>query len=398
MAQRLLKAVNRHKSAQISALSLLKHTLKSANRTQADSWEMPDTALQLQFPINSDDGESLKGYFSMYRTGKGPAYVQVEFNPSATSDYADFKSLSLCVTCACAWIPLSNGSLVIKADAEDLSEQQKGLILAKVRREIEGLIGEKVTLSEDVKLLNYAKAAGAWSMLSSFYPSSLQSTPQITLLHTFSPLQCQLLSYLPKDWLLPVAATEASGGTINLKGIDVDLLIKHYMEHGTVKGFDGGETFNSLGKVTFAADVVIAEKEWNSALRPPKLLIELNDCLLSSIEEQELHASNTLILPSQLSNIGEAVVGFAAAMSTSRALPEVVYRQWTTWLGVKQVQSLETLIHTSKNSAAYANRLGNAVETVSAGTAFRIGWKQTKEGGSLRALAASEGLNYLSKA
>lgn len=397
MTQRLLKAAQRLQSGPISAFSLLKPVLKSTNSPIPRSWDLPDTALHLQIPVSSEEESTLQAYFSMYRAGKGPLYVQVEFSPVATADYADFRSLSLCLTCGCAWLPLNSGTVVVKAEAEDFSKQGKEALLGKIRREIEALVGEKVTFSADIQHLDAAKAAGAGQMLATFSPFPVKSVPQTTLLYSFSPLQSQLLSYLPRDCLRPVAATEASGGTRNAQGIDVDLLMKHYLEHGTVKGFDGGETFNSLGKADFRPDVIIAGNEWTNVLSAPKLLLELSSCVLSPEIEQNLLSFGTLILPSQLCNIGEAVAGFAAAIGKSRKIPEAVYKQWTTWMGIKQVQSLEALIHTSGTHSAYKERLVSAVETVCAATAFRIGWKQTKEGGSLREMAVSTALAYLSR-
>ena len=383
-------------SSRLSSLvSSLQHTsrLLAVPQLSAASWAMGNWGMDLRVPLKLEGGgvEVVQVIVSQYTAAPGPVYVQTTYDPQATPESADYRSLSLSLTLNCAELPLSAISALIKLDPDDLTPSERLSLETQISQKLTEITQSPVTATKDIPLLDYAKAVGTWTVVSNLCGLTVNSSPKTAVFEWFSPRQSFTMSLFHSHGnVTPIGALDATtGGTVNHSGLDCSLLSHHFYTHSTVKGFDGGTSF-SKGFPPLSPDIVISERPTPSLFPTASLLIETETCCV----DRSQPVVTATIVPAVVSNVGEAVAAFAYCSTLTRKIPKSLYRQWTTWLGTKQIESLEAVSKTHRNNSAMKDRLKTAVENVAVATAFRIAWRQKKTGETIHEASLAKAVEY----
>ena len=114
-----------------------------------------------------------------------------------------------------------------------------------------------------------------------------------------------------------IAVIEKDGCTYNPDGLNIPELTTHFRQHRTVKGFDGGQTFNNARQViSTPCDIFIPatyEQYINSSNVNKlncKLLAECANGALTMYADHQLKAKGVVILPNLIMTSGSMAVSF----------------------------------------------------------------------------------------
>lgn len=113
-----------------------------------------------------------------------------------------------------------------------------------------------------------------------------------------------------------VGISDATGGTINEDGLDIDSLQAYVSENGGVAGFAGGSDGSNEDVLTMPCDILIpaalshAVTENNANLVQAKLLVEAANHPLSSEADEILGDRGITVVPDILANAGGVTVSY----------------------------------------------------------------------------------------
>ncbi|XP_020684575.1 glutamate dehydrogenase 1, mitochondrial [Dendrobium catenatum] len=113
-----------------------------------------------------------------------------------------------------------------------------------------------------------------------------------------------------------IAVSDASGAVKNLKGLDIDKLIRHALENRGIKGFSGGEAFDPKSLLTEDCDVLIPaalggviNRENANDIRA-KFIIEAANHPTDPEADEILSKKGVIILPDIFANSGGVTVSY----------------------------------------------------------------------------------------
>lgn len=114
-----------------------------------------------------------------------------------------------------------------------------------------------------------------------------------------------------------IAVIEKDGCTYNPAGLDIPALKAHFLQHQTIKGFDGGQTFNSSRQIlSKPCDIFLAatREQYINASNVNrlncKLFAECSNGGLTQFADQQLKAKGVVILPDLILTSGSLAVSF----------------------------------------------------------------------------------------
>jgi glutamate dehydrogenase (NAD(P)+) len=113
-----------------------------------------------------------------------------------------------------------------------------------------------------------------------------------------------------------VAVADHTGGVSKKEGLDIAALVDWTAEHDGVKGFSGGEAFDSTEIITWDADVLVpaaledAIHKDNAADVKAKIIVEGANGPTTPEADQVLNERDVLIIPDILANAGGVTVSY----------------------------------------------------------------------------------------
>jgi glutamate dehydrogenase (NAD(P)+) len=113
-----------------------------------------------------------------------------------------------------------------------------------------------------------------------------------------------------------VAVADHTGGVAKKDGLNIPALIEYVAEHGGVKGFSGGEAFDSADVITWDADVLVPAAledsitKDNAAAVKASIVVEGANGPTTPEADDILNKRNVLIIPDILANAGGVTASY----------------------------------------------------------------------------------------
>jgi glutamate dehydrogenase (NAD(P)+) len=133
----------------------------------------------------------------------------------------------------------------------------------------------------------------------------------------FGNVGSHLAQALAREDVRVLAITDADGGVHNDSGLDIDALLAHVAQHGTVAGFVGGDPLlnEELWRVPCdfmvpAALGSVITREDNASDLQCRMLVEAANAPTTPIADKILDARGITVLPDFLANAGGVVVSY----------------------------------------------------------------------------------------
>jgi len=151
-----------------------------------------------------------------------------------------------------------------------------------------------------------------------------------------------------------VGIIEKDGGTFNAEGLDIKALKKHFDRHGTLKGFDGGETSHYAEEIlSKECDILVpAATERtintdNAHLLKCKLVAEAANMPTTLRAEEYLNNNGVIILPDIVMNTGGVICSyFEYVKNIGHISPGKLTKRWEMRSNEKILKFIAELLDT----------------------------------------------------
>jgi glutamate dehydrogenase (NAD(P)+) len=346
----------------------------------------PAMELTVNFPVVLDDGriDLFTGYRVQHSIARGPAKGGIRFAPDVSAD--EVRALAAWMTwkCAVVNIPFGGGKGGVICEPHLLSEAELERITRRYTAEILEFIGpERDVPAPDV---NTNEQTMAWIMDT----YSMHKRHTVTAVVTGKPLElggshgrheatgrgCMFvtLQALKRIRLAPqdtrviiqgfgnvggmaahlmarkgfkiISIIEYDGAVYNPHGLDVDALMEHRLETGSINGFPEAEEVDRYEALLMDCDVLIPAARENvitssNALRiKAKILCEGANGPTTFVADSILAEKRVFVIPDILANAGGVTVSY---------FEWVQDRQGYFWTEAQVNEQLEQIMVTSFN-------------------------------------------------
>lgn len=338
-----------HRFDEAAALLQLDDGMRKVLRT-------PAMELTVNIPVALDDGriEVFTGYRVQHSIARGPAKGGIRFAPDVSLD--EVRALAAWMTwkCAVVNIPFGGGKGGVICEPHLMSESE----LERITRRYTAEIGEFIGPERDVPApdVNTNEQTMAWIMDT----YSMHKRFTVTAVVTGKPLElggsrgrpeatgrgCMMvtLEALKRFHLTPdmtrvviqglgnvggmaarlmsqrgfkvIAGIEHDGAVYNARGLNIDALLQHRRETGSILGFAGGEDMDSQEALLLDCEVLLPAARENvitSANAPhvkAKILCEGANGPTTFLADSILSEKGVFVIPDILANAGGVTVSY----------------------------------------------------------------------------------------
>ena len=316
----------------------------------------PRRALSLSLPVKMDDGSIrvFEGFRVQHNSARGPCKGGIRYHPNVTFD--EVKALATWMTwkCAIVNIPFGGAKGGIVCDPRELSRNELEHLTRRYAYEISPLIGpDKDIPAPDVytdaqvmawimdtySMTHGSSAPGVVTGKPLFLGGSLGrneatargclftiraacdvvglklngATVAIQGFGNAGSIAAQLLS---REGAKIIAISDSHGGVHNALGLNVEELIRHKQESGSVAGFPGTEPISSEAVLELACDVLIpAALENQITLQnadrvKARIVAEAANGPTTPDADLVLYHRGIMVIPDVLANAGGVTVSY----------------------------------------------------------------------------------------
>ncbi len=316
----------------------------------------PERCLVVHIPVRLDSGhiKRFEGYRVQWNTARGPAKGGIRYHPNVTLD--EVKALACWMTwkCAIVNIPFGGGKGGVACNPKVLSLQELERITRRYTSAILPIIGPEIDIPAPDVYTN--PQTMAWMMdtysmtkghpvlgVVTGKPISLggsrgrnQATGRgvyytilSTLDHLKIPVRGALVAVqgfgnagsvaaklLNEAGATIVAVSDSRGSIFSRKGLDVEKVIRHKENTGTVVGFAGAEKIPDEELLALECDVLIpaalenAIHKDNASKVRARVVAEAANGPLTPDADKVLESKDVFIIPDILCNAGGVTVSY----------------------------------------------------------------------------------------
>jgi len=315
----------------------------------------PQRVIKVSIPVKMDDGKVkvFKGFRSQYNNARGPFKGGVRFHPEVS--LSEVKALSAWMTwkTAVVNIPLGGGKGGVIVDPKTLSEME----LERLSRGYMHAIGEFIGPNKDIpapdvytnpkimgwmmdeyenmkgenlpgvitgkplsiggsKVREYATAQGAFYVLETAAKKIGLNKGATVAIQGFGNAGSYLASMLEKSGYKIIAVEDSKGMIYKETGINIEDLIEHKKETGSVLDFKDVESLKNKHCSDLEVDILVpAALEGsitidNAETIKVKMIIELANGPITPEADEVLNKKDILVIPDILANAGGVVVSY----------------------------------------------------------------------------------------
>jgi glutamate dehydrogenase/leucine dehydrogenase len=316
----------------------------------------PDRDIKVSIPVRMDDGSQkiFEGYRVEYNNNLGPYKGGIRYHPS--TDINEVKALAfwMVLKCAVVGIPMGGGKGGITVDPKQLSKGELERLSRGWVQKLSDILGpHKDVPAPDV---NTTPEIMAW-MADEFKQITGDKSGAVITgkpvdkggslgrdtataqggFYVFEALKGKLSldkkcnvaiqgfgnagANAAEIWQTAghniVAVSDSKGGVYDSNGLDVEKLIQHKMDTGSVLNFGfGSSDITNDDLIALECDLLIPAAfenvitESNADTVKAKVILELANGPISSAADETLHSKNITIIPDILANSGGVVVSY----------------------------------------------------------------------------------------
>jgi len=316
----------------------------------------PKRVLEVSVPVRMDNGvfRMFKGYRVQHNMSRGPTKGGIRFHPDVSLD--EVKALAMWMTWKCALvnIPFGGAKGGVICDAKNMSNQELENLTRRFTIEISIIIGpEKDIPAPDVYTTPQIMAwiMDTYSMQKGYSVPGVVTGKPVAIggslgrdkatargclyvvdeamqtlglpiegarvaIQGFGNAGMHAADLMSKRGYRIVAVSDSRGGVANPNGLDVDGVIAHKTETGSVVGFNGGDRIDNRQVLEYECDVLVPaalEKVITAENAPrikAKIIAEAANGPTLPEADRILFDRGIMVLPDILANAGGVTVSY----------------------------------------------------------------------------------------
>jgi len=315
----------------------------------------PLRVVKVELVFDDDEGQlqHYLGFRVQHNKARGPMKGGLRFHPTMDEDHAAALANLMTWKTAIVDVPFGGAKGGINCDPTKMSERELNVVTRKFVEQTKEIIGPTIDIpAPDVN--TNAKVMGwimdEYSKYAGFSPAVVTGKPlelfgsegrdeatgrgvMVVLdealkergkswqdirvaVQGFGNVGANAARLIAEHGAKIVAVADHMGGVSNDDGLDISALNDWVHEHRTVKGFSGGEPFNSPEVITWDVDVLIpaaledAITEDNVAGVKADIIVEGANGPTSPAAHEALVKRGVLIVPDILANAGGVTVSY----------------------------------------------------------------------------------------
>ncbi|MBW2988149.1 glutamate dehydrogenase [Candidatus Woesearchaeota archaeon] len=319
-------------------------------------FKKPKREFIVNFPVKMDDGSIrvFTGYRVQHNDARGPYKGGIRYHPNV--DLEEVRALAFWMTwkCAVVGVPFGGAKGGVTCDPKEMSKEEVERLTRRYTAEIAPIIGPtKDVPAPDV---NTNEQIMAWVMDT----YSVESGYTVNCVVTGKPIsvggsvgrreatgrgvtfitkeackhmgkqlsQCSVAiqgfgnvgsitaKLLSSEGARVVGVSDATGGVYDESGLDINKLLLHVKQHGSLEGYPGHKKELSSGVLELPVDVLIPAAIENQITAEnmhrikAKIIVEAANGPTTPDAEEHLLKKGVFIVPDILSNAGGVVVSY----------------------------------------------------------------------------------------
>ena len=315
----------------------------------------PTRVVKVNLVFDDDEGilQHYVGFRVQHNNARGPMKGGLRFHPSMDEDHAAALANLMTWKTAVVDVPFGGAKGGINCDPAEMSERELNTVTRRFIEQTKDVIGPTTDIpAPDVN--TNAKVMGwimdEYSKYAGFSPGVVTGKPlhlfgsegrdeatgrgvMVVLdealkdrgklwpgirvaVQGFGNVGANAARLIAEQGAKIVAVGDHMGGVSNADGLDIDSLNDWVKEHKTVKGFSGGEPFNSPDVITWDVDVLIpaalegAINEDNVAQIKADIIVEGANAPTLPSAHEALVQRGVLVVPDILANAGGVTVSY----------------------------------------------------------------------------------------
>ena len=315
----------------------------------------PQRVIEVSIPIIMDDGELkvFTGFRVQHNDARGPYKGGIRYHPKVNLDEISALAFGMTIKCAVADIPYGGAKGGITVDPKKLSHGELERLTRAYVRAIAGFIGpDKDIPAPDVYTNPQVMAwfIDEYSRLQGKnVPSIVTGKPieiggsegreTATALGGFYVLESLLRELKSKKKNLAIAiqgfgnagmnfakiagrkykvaaVSDSKGGIYNPRGLNIEKVIRHKEETGSVANFPGAQNITNEKLLELPVDVLVpaalegAITEKNALKVKAAIILELANGATTIMAGDKLYRKGVIIVPDVLANSGGVIVSY----------------------------------------------------------------------------------------
>lgn len=358
----------------------------------------PKRSLIVSVPVHMDDGsvKFFDGYRVQYENSRGPTKGGIRYHPNVTLEEITTLAALMTWKCAVVNLPFGGAKGGIRCDTKQMSKKEIEMITRRYTNEISIIIGPDSDIPAPDMYTD--EQVMAWMMdtysviKGSTVPGVVTGKPvciggssgrggataqglvvtiQETLRHFnlsydaltaaiigFGKVGAKLAILLQKSGMKIIALADSKGTIHNPAGLDVEAVMSHKKETGTLKGFKPAEDITIDELIALKVDLLIpAAVEGqinadNARMVKAKILVEGANAPVTMNAEQILNDKDVFFVPDVIANAGGVVVSyfewvqdlqgfFWEAEEIKRRLEGIMARSFNDILGISMEKKVD---------------------------------------------------------
>jgi glutamate dehydrogenase/leucine dehydrogenase len=311
--------------------------------------------VRVSLPLTRDDEsfEVLEGYRVQWNDALGPFKGGIRFHHDVDLDEVRALACSMMVKCALMDIPLGGGKGGVVVKAKEYSDSEKERIMRLFARALSDVVGpDKDVPAPDVNTYpalmdafadEYGKVigihapgvitgktiegggsegrggatgAGAFFVLQAIRPEVFPDRAVTAVVQGFGNAGQEIARRLEANGDKVIAVSDSKGAIQSEFGLDIQKLITHKSQTGTVVGFPGSSLINEDELLSLTCDVlapsalenVITEKNADSI--KAEIVLEVANGPIDREADKILTGKSVTCIPDVLANAGGVVVSY----------------------------------------------------------------------------------------
>lgn len=336
---------------------VLKNILEKMNKLKYfDSLKNPMKFLEVNFPVKMDNSKikMFKGFRSQYNNARGPTKGGIRFHPDVNEN--EVKALSAWMTWKCSLvdIPYGGGKGGVIVNPKELSKREKENLCRSYIRAISQFIGQTndipapdvYTSSREMAWMldeferienkhepgvitgkplslggskgrDVATSEGAFYILKELLNNEgMKKSETKIAIQGFGNAGANLAKFLYNENIKVVAVSDSKGGILKEKGLNINSLIKHKKEIGSVENFKASENISNEELLELDVDILVPAalenqiREENADKVKAKFIAEVANGPTTPGADKILSERDIEVLPDILVNAGGVTVSY----------------------------------------------------------------------------------------
>jgi glutamate dehydrogenase len=357
MATQFDKCINKLKeTCEVIQKTNPAYAIAGAMRDEVEILEHPQRVVEVSIPTLMDDG-SLKvftGYRVQHNDIRGPFKGGIRYHPQVDLDEVKSLAFWMTIKCAVVDIPYGGGKGGITVDVKQLSQGEIERLTRGYVRAIANIVGpDKDIPAPDVytnpqimawfmdeysHIQGYnvpgvvtgkpveiggslgrdtATAQGGYYVLSSLLEKIDLKKEDISIaIQGFGNAGMNFARIAARNGHKVVAVSDSKGGIYNPDGLDVEQVIEHKAQAGSVMGLAGAKDVTNAELLELPVSILVpaalenAITAENVANIKAKIVLELANGPTNVEASAQLFKAGTIVIPDVLANAGGVIVSY----------------------------------------------------------------------------------------